>query len=271
MELREPHDFEQQIFVKELPASLSAELRRVKHGEAIAIGTATDPYQPAERRYEVTRKILETLSLHEGLDLGIITKSTLVTRDIDLLSQISQRNRLHVSLTITTLDADLARKLEPRAPRPDLRLQALRQLRDAGITAGVSCAPILPGINDDPRDLDRLVEAAAAAKAQYVWSNVLFMKDSAAAVLMPWIAEHYPHLVEGYKRRFDGRAFLPRAIAERTQFLVRRLETKHGIRRPTGHGNSQSDPSVRRGVQGVQREEWPAPLTAPQLELFAAG
>ncbi len=258
MELRAPADFEQQIFVKNFPATLRAELKHVKHGEAIAIGTATDPYQPAERRYEVTRKLLEILSLYEGLDLGIITKSTLVTRDIDLLKQISERNRLHVSLTITTLDADLARKLEPRAPRPDLRLQALERLRVAGIPAGVSCAPILPGINDDPRDLDRLVKAAANAGAQYVWANVLFLKDSAAAVLMPWIAEHYPHLLEGYKKRFDGRAFLPRAIAERTQFLVRRLETKHGIRRQS------------HSTQSASRPEWPLPTAAPQLEMFAA-
>lgn len=264
MELRQPLDFEQQIFVKDFPQNLSTELRRVKHGEAIAIGTATDPYQPAEKHYGVTRKLLEALSLHHGLDLGLITKSTLVSRDIDVLQHLNARHRIHVSLTVTTLDAELARKLEPRAPRPDLRLATLRRLREAGIPAGVSCAPILPGINDDPRDLDRLVQAAAEAGAQYVWANVLFMKDCAAAVLMPWIAEHYPHLLEGYKRRFNGRAFLPRAIAERTQFLVRRLETKHGIRRPMSS-------SAERHMPPAPRVDWPQPSPAPQLEMFAAG
>src|SRR6266513_2753980 len=134
MEMRNGVDFEQKIYVKQHTAELlRQELRQVKPGEEIAIGTATDPYQPAERRYEVTRAILEEFSRHEGLELGIVTKSNLVVRDLELLGEINRKNRLHVSLTITTMDAKLARILEPRAPRPDLRMQAVKQLSAAGI------------------------------------------------------------------------------------------------------------------------------------------
>src|SRR2546421_3217769 len=147
MEMRDGVDFEQKIYVKQHAADLlRQELRRVKPGEEIAIGTATDPYQPAERRFEVTRIILEEFARHEGLELGIVTKSNLVLRDIDLLQQISRKNDISVHVTITTLNVDLARILEPRAPRPDLRLEAVRRLNQAGINAGVSCSPVIPEI-----------------------------------------------------------------------------------------------------------------------------
>src|SRR3954447_5332465 len=133
MEMRDGADFEQKIYVKQHAANLlRQELRHVKPGEEIAIGTATDPYQPAEKRFEVTRAILEELSLHRGLELGLITKSNLVLRDLDLFRQIASHNDLHISITITTLDFELARLLEPRAPRPDLRLDAVRKLNEAG-------------------------------------------------------------------------------------------------------------------------------------------
>src|SRR5262249_43119930 len=129
MEMRDGLEFEQKIYVKEKAAGfLRGELRKVKSGESIAIGTATDPYQPAEKRYQITRGILEELSRHCGYELGIVTKSNLVERDIDLLKEIAKANRISVHVTITTLDTDLARILEPRAPRPDLRLAAVHAL-----------------------------------------------------------------------------------------------------------------------------------------------
>src|SRR5579864_8108549 len=164
MEMRDGFEFEQKIYAKQHAAELlRRELRRVKRGEDIAIGTATDPYQPIERKLEITRAILEELAKHSGLELGIVTKSALVARDIDILQQIARRNEIFVNCTITTTDAELARILEPRAPRPDLRLQALRKLRDAGIGAGVICAPVLPGITDSPKQLEAVVRAAAEA------------------------------------------------------------------------------------------------------------
>ena len=137
MEMRNGVDFERKIFVKEHAANLlRQELRKVKAGEDIAIGTATDPYQPAERRYQITRGILEELTRHRGLRIGIVTKSNLVLRDVELLREIGRFSRVFVSLTITTLDVELARILEPRAPRPDLRMDAVRQLNLAGVSCG---------------------------------------------------------------------------------------------------------------------------------------
>src|SRR5215470_1945590 len=170
-------DFEHKIFVKQHAADLlRQELRKVKKGESIAIGTATDPYQPAERRYEITRAILEEFARHRGFEIGIVTKSNMVVRDAELLREIGRHNRVYVSLTITTVNADLARILEPRAPRPDLRLEAVRQLNLAGVPAGVNCAPVLPGITDAPKDLEAVVEAAARAGAQSIFANPLFLK-----------------------------------------------------------------------------------------------
>ena len=230
MELRDPYDFERRIFAKQHTSELlRRDLRRVKAGEEIAIGTATDPYQPAERRYEITRGILETLAEFEGLDLGIVTKSDLVVRDIDVLKRIAARSSLFVNLTITTTNTELARILEPRAPRPDLRLKALRTLREAGVPAGVICAPVVPGITDAPQDLDGLALAAREAGALYIFANALFLKPCSASVFLPFLEKEFPHLVESYRRRFGDRAFLPDAYRKRLQALMVKLRAKHGF------------------------------------------
>src|SRR5258708_27261481 len=123
MELRDGIEFERKIFVKQQAAALlRSELKKVKLGEEIAIGTATDPYQPAERRFEVTRAILEELAQHSRLPIGIVTKSNMVTRDAEISRRVGERNRIFVNVTVTTVDVELARKLEPRPPLPDLRL-----------------------------------------------------------------------------------------------------------------------------------------------------
>ena len=231
MEMRDGADFEQKIYVKQHAAELLRhELRQVKAGEQIAIGTATDPYQPAERRYEVTRAILQELARHEGLHLGLITKSNLVLRDADLLRRIAERNRLSVTVTITTLDVDLARLLEPRAPRPDLRLETVRKLNDSGIRTGVSCAPVLPGITDSPRDLEALVQAVSAAGGKHVFGNPLFLKPCSAAVFFPFLEKEFPQLTESYRKRYKDRAFLPKAYNQRLNQLLGRLRQKYGIR-----------------------------------------
>jgi DNA repair photolyase len=232
MEMRDGIEFEQKIYAKQHAAELlRQELRRVKGGEDIAIGTATDPYQPIERKLEITRAILQEFARHSGLELGIVTKSAMVVRDIDLLREISQNNRVSVSFTVTTTDRELARVLEPRAPRPDLRLQALKQLRDAGVRAGVICAPVLPGITDSPRQLEAVVRAAAQAKACHIYANPLFLKPCSAAVFMPFLKENFPQLVPDYEMRFKDRAFLPAAYRKRISELFARLRVKHGIRK----------------------------------------
>jgi DNA repair photolyase len=235
MEMRDGVDFERKIYVKQHAADLlRQELRRVKRGEDIALGTATDPYQPIEKKLEITRSILQELSRHSGLELGIVTKSALVARDIDILQEISKHNRLCVNITITTIDADLARILEPRAPRPDLRLESLRKLRESGIRAGVICAPVLPGITDSPRQLEEVVHAAASAKACHIHCNPLFLKPCSAAVFLPFVKEHFPQLVSDYEKRFADRAFLPVAYRKRIGTLFTHLRNKHRIRRDSG-------------------------------------
>jgi DNA repair photolyase len=219
------------IYVKQHAADLlRQELRHVKPGEEIAIGTATDPYQPAERRFEVTRTLLEELARHAGLELGIVTKSDLVLRDIDVLQQVARNNRLFVNVTITTLKADLARILEPRAPRPDLRLEAVRQLNEAGINTGVSCAPVLPGITDSARDLEAVVRATAEAGGKHIFANPLFLKPCSAAVFLPFLDKEFPQLAQSYRERYKDRAFMPKAYGKRISELMARLRKKYGMR-----------------------------------------
>jgi DNA repair photolyase len=230
MEMRDGIEFEQKIYAKQHAADLlRQELRQIKQGEDIAIGTATDPYQPIERKLEITRSILEEFARHSGFELGIVTKSAMVERDIDLLKEISRQNHISVSFTVTTTDTDLARILEPRAPRPDLRLEALRNLRSAGIDAGVICAPVLPGITDSPQQLEAVVKAAAKAKALHIYANPLFLKPCSAAVFLPFLKEYFPQLVPEYEKRFKDRAFLPAAYRKRISRLFARLRAHYGI------------------------------------------
>ena len=230
MELRDGVDFERKIYIKQQAAwLLRRDLRRVKQGESIAIGTATDPYQPAERRAGITRAVLEELALHRGLDIGIVTKSNLVLRDAELLSRVAEHNQLFVNITITTLDVELARILEPRAPRPDLRMEAMKQLNLAGVPAGVICAPVVPGITDGPKDLELLVKTAAENGARHIYANPLFLKPCSAAIFLPFLQEKFPHLVESYRRRFEGKAFMDQAYRKRISALMRKLRAKYGI------------------------------------------
>src|SRR6266576_6784169 len=231
MELRDGVDFERKIFVKQHAAELlRRELRRVKSGESIAIGTATDPYQPAERRFEVTLAILEELARHSGLEIVIVSKSNMVVRDVEVLRRVAESIQLYVNLTVTTVNTELARILEPRAPRPDLRLEAVRQLNLAGVSAGVICAPVLPGITDAPSDLEALVQAAANAGAKAIFANPLFLKPCSASVFLPFLEKEFPHLVASYRERYEQRAFLPPAYGKRLSHLMARLRAKHGIR-----------------------------------------
>ena len=150
-----PEDFERKIFIKQNAAwLLEQELKQVRPGEEIALGTATDPYQPAERREKVTESILEVLARQHSLQIGLVTKSTLIERDIPLLQRVAERNTLVLHLTITTPNTALARLLEPRAPRPDLRLRTVARLRQAGLRTGILCSPLLPGITDTGKALD---------------------------------------------------------------------------------------------------------------------
>jgi DNA repair photolyase len=232
MELRNSLDFERKIYVKQHTSwLLRQELKKVRAGESIAIGTATDPYQPAERKFGITRAILEELARHRGLDLGLVTKGTLILRDTDLLQTLAKENALSICVTVTTMDTGLARILEPRAPRPDLRMKVVRQLTNAGIRAGINCAPVLPGITDSPAHLERVIIAAADAGAAFVFSNPLFLKSCSQKVFLPFVEENFPHLLPLYHARYSSNSFLPAQYNRRIAQLVKRLCAKHGITR----------------------------------------
>ena len=228
MELREPDLFERKIYAKRFHGpSFRRELRKVKRGESIWIGTATDPYQPAERRYGITRQILEVLHRQSGLEFGITTKSDLVARDAGLLAQILEHNAVRVHLTITTLDEKLARLIEPRAPRPALRLEAIRKLTEHGIPVTVLAHPVMPLINDSEASLAAICEAAVTNGASGFSAAPLFLKPCSRRVFLPFLEEHFPHLVRRYRERYEASAYLrghyPEMISER----VGKIRARH--------------------------------------------
>jgi len=225
-----PFDFEDKIYAKSAAAHLlRQELARIDRREHIAIGTATDPYQPAERRFGRTRSILEVFARERGRFLGITTKSDLVVRDIELLQQIARANVLGINLTITTLDEKLARLLEPRAPRPALRLEAVTRLSEAGICVSVFPNPIMPGITDSERHLDRLAKAARDAGALSFGGGPLFLMPSAQRIFFPFLEREFPKLVPRYRELFEKGAYLGRAYKDELQQRVRRIRDRYGL------------------------------------------
>jgi DNA repair photolyase len=257
MELRDPMDFETRIFAKQWnPAAFREDLRRIDPSESIAIGTATDPYQPAERRYGLTRSILGVLAGETprggGRRIWITTKSDLVSRDIDLLTRLGQQgHRVTVNITVTTVDTELARKLEPRAPRPDLRLRAVSELARAGIPVGISCAPILPLINDRRPQMEALAQAAAGAGAQWMWGGPVFLSNSTRPVFFAFLEREFPQLLAKYRQHFGSAVYLrgeyPRQIKER----LAEIRARHGLQ---GQGQDEEgwEQQRRQTGDGVQ-------------------
>ncbi len=250
----DPDLFEREIYIKQHAAwLLRQELRDVRDGEEIALGTATDPYQPIERRAQVTRSLLEVFATQEGLRLGIVTKSTLIERDVDLLQRIAAHNRLRICLTITTPDAKLARILEPRAPRPDLRFRTVERLRAAGLRVGILCSPLLPGLTDTPKALDAIAGRAKQAGACFFGSQPLFLKPCSKPVFLRFIREHFPALEKDYAARYGDKAFVSKVYQERVAALVRAVIRKHGLdQRFSEDGRREPQP-----VWPVQTEFWP--------------
>ena len=251
MELRDPVLFETRIFAKRFhAAAFRAELARVPRAESIWIGTATDPYQPAERRFQVTRRMLGVLALEKGRRIGLTTKSDLIARDLDLLTRIAAENSLHINLTITTLDDELARLLEPLAPRPWLRLRAVERLAEKGIRCTVLAHPVMPLINDSEEDLEALCAAAARAGAVSFSAAPLFLKPCSKQVFLPFLEEHFPHLARRYRDRYNREAHLSGEYPARLKERVAKLIAKHGL--------------VERTAIDLPAA-WPA---EPQMELF---
>jgi DNA repair photolyase len=233
-------EFEKKIFVKQNAAALlshdvtrkysyqrpGAEDGRPEH---IAIGTATDPYQPAEREYGVTRACLEELAKREGLSVSVITKSNQIVRDIDVFKRIAARSELSLNITVTTLRSRLARLLEPRAPRPDLRIDAVRQLHEAGLRVGVSASPLIPGITDRDGELEAVAAAAKQAGAQWFFSGVLFLMPSSAKQFLPFVREKFPKLAKQYEQWYSKNGYAPEDYRRRMSERVARIRQAHGF------------------------------------------
>ncbi len=229
-----PEAFERRILVKQGAAAVLARtLDPARIGDRpIVIGTATDPYQPAERRFGLTRSLLEQLGEYRGLHLGLITKSTLIRRDIPLLVALSARHRITVHLSLASLDAGLLRRLEPRTPVPQARLRTLRALAQAGLTVHLLIAPILPGLTDGTDALHALLLAAREAGAHWAEGSPLRMGDATRTTLLPWLQRERPALFARYQRHYARRQRVAPHYADALQQRLRMLQQRVGFQTP---------------------------------------
>ena len=228
--------------------------RRSWRGEGVAIGAATDPYQPAEGRYRLTRACLEAL-VDAANPFSIITRSPLIVRDVDVLAEADAS----VTFSVPTLDTEVWRRTEPSTPPPRQRLRALSRLVDAGIRASVGMAPLLPGISDAPEQIGAVVRAAREAGACGIWANVLYLKPGTREHFLECLARDWPELVPEYERLYGQRAYLQRAATEPARQQVRELAKELGLR-----DRRQPTASSIRGPK-------PPPSSAPaQLSLLPA-
>ena len=244
--------FERRIFVKQNAADVlrkalrhgSERHRSLLNGESIVIGTATDPFQPAERRFRVTRSVLEVLAEHPGLTICIISKSPLITRDVDLLKRINRHSSLSVHLSLISIDRELARKIEPRAPTPEARLRALARLREAGIETGINVMPVLPAITDRRAALEQLVKSVAERGASYVNACALRLRSSARARYLPFIEKEFPHLAKRYWATYANDHKVSEQYAEGLRRRMRALCEKYGV----AYGSYDREPEGQKEI-----------------------
>jgi len=255
-------DFETKLVAKfDAPAILERELRAKSYRcRPLAMGTNTDPYQPIERKYKITRGVLEVLSAY-GNPVTIVTKSALVARDADILAAMAKRGLARVAISVTTLDADLARKMEPRAATPSRRLGAIRALKDAGVPVGVMVAPIIPTLTDP--EMEKILEAAHAAGAESAGYVLLRLPLEIKDLFQQWLDEHEPgrarHVLSlirqsrdgklndaNFHSRFSGSGAYAELIEQRFHLATRRL----GLNRNRWElDTSQFKPPPRAGDQ----------------------
>ncbi len=234
MELRDGLDFERKIYAKTgAPEILRAELRRAcDRGLPIALGTATDPYQPAEKRFRITRRLLEVFAEFEGLQFSITTKSVVILNDLELLKKLAAMHDLSVHVTVTTTDAHLARRIEPKAPPPQRRLAAVARLAGEGIFVGVNAMPVLPGLTDSPAGLEDLARQAAQAGAKFLYANPLFLQPSAMRQFMPFLRREFPHLVRRYAALYARSAYLSQEYKDQLAEILTSLRARYGLNAP---------------------------------------
>lgn len=209
---------------------LARELARPSwRGEQVAIGAATDPYQPCEGRYRLTRACIEVLG-RTATPFSIITRGPLIVRDLDVLQEAAARTQVGVMFSVPTLDRDVWRTTEPGTAPPRQRLRALKLLVEGGIEAGVGMAPILPGLSDRPEQLAEVVKAAREAGATGIWANLLYLKPGTREHFLQSLARDWPEQLPHYERLYAGKAYLARSEVEPLRNRVRGLAREHGIR-----------------------------------------
>ena len=196
-------------------------------GQLVAIGTATDCYQPIEGHYKLTRRTLQTFCEFRN-PASVITKGPMIVRDKDILADLSRRADCHVYISVPCVDDDVWRALEPGTAHPLQRLRAVRALVDAGIRAGVLMNPIVPGISSKPALIERTVKAIADHGARFVGCNVMYLQDGTKDHFMRWLGREYPHLVEGYAGLYAGK-YPPSAYRDEVKRIVGLMRAKHGI------------------------------------------
>lgn len=223
-------DFESRVFVKvNAPEVLRKELKRPSwRHETIAIGTASDPYEPAEAEYQITRRLLHVLRDFQN-PVTITTKGVLVRRDADILAELSQVADVHVNFSIGTVSEKVWRNMEPGTPRPQARLEAMQYLVEQGVSAGVNMAPLLPGISDDEASIQEVAEAAYNHGAQFLGANVLNLKPGAKEWFMPLLKETYPHLIPGYNRLFINNTYAPQHYTKSVMETVDRVRRQWNL------------------------------------------
>jgi DNA repair photolyase len=253
-------DFERRILVKtEVAEVLARTLDPSRLGDAsLVIGTATDPYQPAERRFRLTRAVLEVLLRYRGLSIGLITKSPLVTRDLAVLQALSARHEVSVNISLATLDGALARRLELRSPVPGARIRALRRLIEGGVHAGLLVAPIVPGVTDDRAGLSRLMGAAKEAGARYVVGSALRLGPAARHRFLPVLAREFPALAERYGKHYDRSDSASPAYQSALKRRLHQLQRAHGF--PVDEGMRR-----RQQLEGRRRRDKESPEQASLL------
>ncbi|MDD9371654.1 MAG: radical SAM protein, partial [Acidimicrobiales bacterium] len=255
LDLDADRDFERRIVVKVNAVSQTRrelDPRRWR-GDLVAMGTNTDPYQRAEGKYRLTRGIVEVLS-ELANPFSILTKSTLILRDLDLLARAARRTSVRVNLSIGTLDEDVWRATEPGTPHPQRRMRAVEQLNAAGIETGVLIAPVLPGLSDGAEQLAAVTAAAVDAGAASVSTVLLHLRPGVRDVFLSRLDETHPHLVPGIRRRYRDRAYAPKAEQEALATQVRDLVRSRGgtsaERRDARHMTGRADTDGRDQPRG---------------------